>query len=160
MEPMCLAYVKHSGVPSKIEFRHVAAMVKLSIKGLPSGVVSVHFNTPDKIVTGAPTLQSFQLSNGVIKDIPSSSASGDLYTVVNLLDDSVIKPVTDFYIPVPAGEFPGGYKVSVNMRDNGEVFSYPVTGSKTLEVGQMACINLKVETDASAPSGYKLVADK
>lgn len=161
MEPMCVAYVKNdSGVPSKIEFRHVAAMVKLSIKGLPSNAISVHFRTPDKIVVGTPSLQSFQLADGVIKDIPEGSSASNMYVVSNLLSPSVIKPVTDFYIPVPAGEFPGGYKVSVNMPSTSNAFSYEVTSSKTLEVGQMACINLKVETDKSAPAGYKLVADK
>ena len=135
-----------SETEGQIHFSPLTAMLKVTVAGTAGTVVK-------KVVVaglgGEQIAGDFTIDYSTLKLTGASSAEADKALTVNC-DVSLAQPL-ELYLPVPAGEYPQGFKVTVTDQ-NGEIMTRN-TSARTLEAGQlraMPAVTWKVNGIADA----------
>lgn len=135
-----------SETEGQIHFSPLTAMLKVTVAGTAGTVVK-------KVVVaglgGEQIAGDFTIDYSTLKLTGTSSAEADKALTVNC-EVSLAQPL-ELYLPVPAGEYPQGFKVTVTDQ-NGEIMTRN-TSARTLEAGQlraMPAVTWKVNGIADA----------
>jgi hypothetical protein len=135
-----------SETAGQLQFSSLTAMLKVTVVGTSETVVK-------KVVVaglgGEQIAGDFTIDYSTLKLTGISSADADKALTVNC-DVSLAEPLV-LYLPVPAGEYPSGFKVTVTDQ-NGDIMTRN-TSARTLEAGQlrgMPAVTWKVNGIADA----------
>ncbi len=119
-----------SETEGQIHFSPLTAMLKVTVAGTAETVVK-------KVVVaglgGEQIAGDFTIDYSTLKLTGASSAEADKALTVNC-DVSLAQPL-ELYLPVPAGEYPQGFKVTVTDQ-NGEIMTRN-TSARTLKAGEL-----------------------
>ncbi len=95
----------------RFEFRHAAALIRVTYQNVPEGTEGFWFET-DKPITGTVTLNGTTAEEIEIKNDNTALASGKTGVGIRLAEALEDSQDMTFYIPVPTGEY-GWFKMNL-----------------------------------------------
>ncbi len=131
-----------------IEFKHIGAIVKVTVNDVPSNVEKLIFSSPSKVVTGELSVNASTLECGMGDDIAGSS--------ICIATAAADRPTGAcvFLMPMPVGTLTGGF--SIILKDGSDNTVATKSTSSDVAISRAKLVKMKAFTPEGAASDWTI----
>lgn len=140
-----------------VEFKHIGALLKVSINNVPSSVTKVEFSAASKAITGQLDVtrgenpgetDPYYCSAGAV----NQEKTNRTITIATAAADRPTEGATVFYIPLPVGTYSNGFSIILKNEENVVATK---TSTSSVEIVRAKVVKMKAMTpDAVDASGW------